>query len=124
MDATATQREVVIPGRTDHTQFLPSPQGVADENRGTDGVPQRWWRSLNFFASLTLSLSIVAAAAQLTWLVFDLDHKSYGEGPILAMCERMRSETISASWMQEPPYTLSCDGPAYYWLTNALAWAG
>ena len=75
-------------------------------------------------ACVALLLAIAASAVQLTWLVFDLNHKSYGEGPILAMVERRGSAEISANWMHTPPYTLSCYGPAYYWLTSAVAAAG
>jgi hypothetical protein len=83
-----------------------------------------WLTLLRAFGCVALALAIAAAAVQLSWLVFDLQHKSYGEGPILAMIERMRSEPISASWMHEPPYTLSCYGPAYYWLTYSVAHIG
>ncbi|HET6879230.1 MAG TPA: hypothetical protein VFI31_03705 [Pirellulales bacterium] len=51
-------------------------------------------------------------------------HRSYGEGPIVALAERMRSEPVSASWMREPPYTLTCYGPGYYWAINAVAEIG
>src|SRR6185437_3787246 len=43
------------------------------------------------------------------------------EGPILQMGERMQSQAVSASWMRELPYGLSCYGPAYYWATNTVA---
>ena len=65
-------------------------------------------------------VAIAAAIVHETCLVFDLTRRTYGEGPILAMCERMQSEPVSASWMQDLPYGLSCYGPAYYWLTNLV----
>ncbi len=127
MDAVTAARKTELPARiwADERQRLLLPEQEASHNGRSDKHgPTLWFKGLKVFASLALVLAIVAAAAELTWLVFDLKHKSYGEGPILAMSERMRSEPISASWMREPPYTLSCYGPAYYWSTNLLAWAG
>ncbi|HWB10398.1 MAG TPA: hypothetical protein VG826_14295 [Pirellulales bacterium] len=126
MDALTTERKSEIPrARAGQSQAPHLREQEAGQNRcGDECAPTFWLKALKLSTVSALSLSIVAAAAALTWLVFDLDHKSYGEGPILAMCERMRSEPVSASWMHEPPYTLSCYGPAYYWLTNVLAWAG
>jgi hypothetical protein len=66
-------------------------------------------------------LALGAVVAHLSCLLFDFDHKSYGDGPILAMIERMRCEPISAAWMQEPPYTLSCYGPAFYYVAKTVA---
>lgn len=71
-------------------------------------------------AQLAISFAIIAAVVYEACLVVDLTRRTYGEGPIVAMCERMRSEPLSAAWMQELPYGLSCYGPAYYWITNAL----
>ncbi len=67
-----------------------------------------------------LLLTVAVIAAFQTYRVFHR-HRSYGEGPIVAFAERMRSEPISEAWMHEPPYTLSCYGPAYYWATNVVA---
>lgn len=74
-------------------------------------------------ARAAAGFALTAIVLQQTLLVFDLDHKDYGEGPILAFIERMQSEPISASWASRPPYGLSCYGPAYYWLAGAAAQA-
>ncbi|HEV3344039.1 MAG TPA: hypothetical protein VG125_26935 [Pirellulales bacterium] len=127
MDAVIAARQTELLARTkaDERRAPLLPEQEGPHNRCSDECPPTFWfKGLKLFTSLALILAIVAAAVELTWLVFDLQHKSYGEGPILAMSERMRSEPISASWMREPPYTLSCYGPAYYWLTNVVAWAG
>lgn len=76
--------------------------------------------ALKRVARVAISLAIAAATVHEVCLVFDLTRRTYGEGPIVAMCERMRSEPLSASWMQDLPYGLSCYGPAYYWVTNLL----
>jgi hypothetical protein len=68
-----------------------------------------------------LASALVFVTLHLSLLISDLDHKSYGDGPILAMTERMRSEPISREWLREPPYTMSCYGPAFYYATNAVA---
>ncbi|HVX14022.1 MAG TPA: glycosyltransferase family 39 protein [Pirellulales bacterium] len=77
-------------------------------------------RAMKLVARCAVSLAIAAAIVHEICLVFDLTRRTYGEGPILAMCERMRSEPVSADWMRQLPYGLSCYGPAYYWLTNLL----
>jgi hypothetical protein len=123
MDAVTEERQLEFGHRQAEEAASPLPAEQRGDRRD-ECRPTLWLKVLKVFTSLALSLSIIAAATALTWLVFDLDHKSYGEGPILAMCERMRVESVSASWMHEPPYTLSCYGPAYYWLTNVLARAG
>ncbi|HXT60082.1 MAG TPA: hypothetical protein VN699_15690 [Pirellulales bacterium] len=79
---------------------------------------------LKIGARLILGGAIALVAANLGFLLFDLNHKSYGDGPILAMTERMRSEPISRDWLREPPYTLSCYGPAFYYVTNGLTRLG
>lgn len=70
-----------------------------------------------------LLFALAAVVAFNTYRVFHR-HRSYGEGPIVALAERMRSEPVSAAWLHEPPYTLSCYGPAYYWAINAVAAVG
>jgi len=80
--------------------------------------------SLKIGARLALATAIALVTMHLTFLIFDFQHKSYGDGPILAMTERMRSEPISGAWLREPPYTLSCYGPAFYYVTNAVAELG
>ena len=70
-------------------------------------------------AALLLTLS--AVVAHLALLVPDLGNKDYGEGPMLAFMVRLQSEPISASWATEPPYGLSCYGPAFYYLARASA---
>lgn len=47
--------------------------------------------------------------------------KDYGEGPILAMVERMRHESVDAEWMRGPRHTVTCYGPGYYWAILAAA---
>lgn len=78
---------------------------------------------LKLAARSALLLSLAAIAAFQTYKVVHR-HRSYGEGPIVALAERMRSEPVSAAWLREPPYTLTCYGPAYYWVINAVANAG
>lgn len=68
--------------------------------------------------------ALATVAAYHVGRIFDLNHKSYGEGPILALTERLEAEPISARWRTRPPYTLSCYGPAYYWASGALARLG
>ncbi|MGH7137529.1 MAG: hypothetical protein ACREHD_17425 [Pirellulales bacterium] len=80
-------------------------------------------RMLTLSARSALLLALAAVAAFNTYRVFHR-HRSYGEGPIVALAERMRSEPVKASWLHEPPYTLSCYGPGYYWAINAVADAG
>lgn len=56
---------------------------------------------------------IVAAAVG---RVFDFTHlPDYGEGTVLAAVDRMRHESLSTRWLEEPPYTLCPYGPVYYW---------
>lgn len=74
-------------------------------------------------ARAALLLTIATVVAFNTYRVFHR-HRSYGEGPIVALAERMRSEPVSVAWLHEPPYTLSCYGPGYYWAINAVAAAG
>ena len=71
-------------------------------------------------ACLSLTLALLSVTALEVCLVFDETRRTYGEGPILAMCERMQTETVAADWMRELPYGLSCYGPAFYWATNAV----
>lgn len=75
-------------------------------------------------ARCALAAALAIVMAQQAWLIFYINHRTYGEGPILAFLERMAVEPISASWLREPPYGLSCYGPAYYWLTAAVAHVG
>ncbi|MEN6626114.1 MAG: hypothetical protein ABFD69_07805 [Candidatus Sumerlaeia bacterium] len=44
-----------------------------------------------------------------------------GEGGILAMVNRMEREPISPEWLRQPPLTLSCYGPLYYWVTGGVS---
>jgi hypothetical protein len=67
-----------------------------------------------------VGLVLLTTTALEVCLVFNPARRTYGEGPILAMCERMQTETVSGDWMRELPYGLSCYGPAYYWVTNAV----
>ncbi|HEX7376845.1 MAG TPA: glycosyltransferase family 39 protein [Pirellulales bacterium] len=76
--------------------------------------------AIKYLARLAIALAIAAAVLHEICLVFDLTRRTYGEGPIVALCERMRDEPLSAAWMREFPYGLSCYGPAYYWVTNLL----
>ena len=73
---------------------------------------------------LLLAGALVLVAAYHVCRIFDLGHKSYGEGPILALTERMAAEPPSADWRTAPPYTLSCYGPAFYWGSSAVARLG
>ena len=98
----------------------PSPLGSRDCENSAPKAPL----ALRIAVRLALSAAVAAVAAYLFALIFDFHHKSYGDGPMLAMAERMRSEPISADWMREPPYTLSCYGPAFYYVANAAARLG
>ncbi|HWB14592.1 MAG TPA: hypothetical protein VG826_35535 [Pirellulales bacterium] len=71
-------------------------------------------------ACLAIGLVLLAATALEICLVFNPARRTYGEGPILAMCEKMQAQSVSAAWMRELPYGLSCYGPAYYWATNQV----
>ncbi|HJT35207.1 MAG TPA: glycosyltransferase 87 family protein, partial [Pirellulales bacterium] len=75
-------------------------------------------------AKLLLAGCLAIVAAYHFCRVFDLGHRSYGEGPILALTERLESGPISARWRTDPPYTLSCYGPAYYWASGGVARLG
>ena len=77
--------------------------------------------ALKMLTRLSLAAAIGFVTLHLAFLVVDYDHKSYGDGPMLAMSERLRVEPISRDWLREPPYTLSCYGPAFYYITNAMA---
>lgn len=83
-------------------------------------------RKLKFAVRTALTFALVVVTADYALRVVDLDRKSYGEGPILAMVERLRAEPISSAWLQGPDYTLSCYGPAYYlafdWMARAGGW--
>lgn len=78
-------------------------------------------RACRFAGRAALLLTLSAVVAHLALLVVDLGNKDYGEGPMLAFMVRMQSEPVSASWATEPPYGLSCYGPAFYYLTRAAA---
>lgn len=100
---------------------MPTVNSVLSSARPTIERPME--RILKLSARAVLLLALAAIAAFNTYRVFHR-HRSYGEGPIVALAERMRSEQVSASWLREPPYTLSCYGPAYYWAINAVAEVG
>ncbi|HVX61713.1 MAG TPA: hypothetical protein VHC19_13955 [Pirellulales bacterium] len=74
-----------------------------------------------WLARAMLAVAFAGVVVYQLCLVFDLNHKNYGEGPILAFMERMQSEPLSLAWANQPPYGLSCYGPAFYWLANAAA---
>ncbi|MGH7137530.1 MAG: ArnT family glycosyltransferase [Pirellulales bacterium] len=97
-------------------EYDPSAQAITDARPAGSPAP----RAMKLLARTAISLAIAAAIVHEVCLVFDLTRRTYGEGPIVAMCERMRSEPLSACWMQDLPYGLSPYGPAYYWLTNLL----
>lgn len=126
MDRATSASGLVAPRRPIREGRFPLGREHKSSPRTRSDKPasKAWLTLLRGVGCIAVVLAIAAAAVQLSWLVFDLQHKSYGEGPILAMIERMRSEPISASWMNEPPYTLSCYGPAYYWLTYSLVRIG
>ena len=74
-----------------------------------------------FAGRAALLATLSAVVAHLALLVVDVGNKDYGEGPMLAFMVRLQSEPISASWATEPPYGLSCYGPAFYYLAGAAA---
>ncbi|HUY88371.1 MAG TPA: hypothetical protein VMV10_06530 [Pirellulales bacterium] len=84
-------------------------------------LPAKGLAACKFVARAAVLAALAAIVAHQICLVFDLNYKNYGEGPILAFVERMQSESISASWASRPPYALSCYGPAFYWLADAAA---
>lgn len=89
-----------------------------------DASPTSRGRLARVIARCVLAAALAIVMAQQAWLIFYINHRTYGEGPILALLERMAVEPVSASWLREPPYSLSCYGPAYYWLTAAVARVG
>lgn len=120
-DATAVSRRPKIAVRNSTCTVAPPTAGAARESLVRSAEAPLVWK---IAARTSLCLANVAVAAYLFCLVFDFHHKSYGDGPVLAVSERMRAEPISAAWMREPPYTLSCYGPAFYYVTNAVARLG
>ena len=66
-----------------------------------------------------VTITILAALAAVIFGfvadVVNLKIKDYGEGPILAMVERMRHQAVTAEWLQGPEYTITCYGQGYYW---------
>ena len=76
----------------------------------TAAKPDRW----RIAASAVLVAALCAVAGRYAARVFDLSWRDYGEGPVLAMVERMRHEPVSRHWIERPPYTLTCYGPGYY----------
>ncbi|HUY36327.1 MAG TPA: hypothetical protein VMV69_26550 [Pirellulales bacterium] len=78
-------------------------------------------RGLRLTVRLLLAGALAAVTTVYALRTFDLERKSYGEGPILATVERMRSEPISVEWLRAPDYTLSCYGPVYYWVFDLAA---
>ncbi len=80
--------------------------------------------ALKVTVRLLLGASLAAVISVYALQTFDLERKSYGEGPILATIERMRSEPVSAEWLRAPDYTLSCYGPVYYWAFDLAARIG
>lgn len=77
---------------------------------------------------LALTAAVLVMVSRYAVRVFDPGRRDYGEGPILAMVQRMQQEEVSPKWLGGPPYTLSCYGPGYYWSVRAasavLPWDG
>ncbi|MEE9602076.1 MAG: hypothetical protein V3V75_02135, partial [Thermoguttaceae bacterium] len=71
--------------------------------------------------TVTILAALAAVALGFVAGVFDLKTKDYGEGPILAMVERMRHQTVTADWLQGPEHTVTCYGPGYYWSVLATS---
>jgi len=63
---------------------------------------------------VVLAAALCVVAGRYAARAFDLSWRDYGEGPVLAMVERMRHEPVSRHWIERPPYTLTCYGPGYY----------
>ncbi|HVC96588.1 MAG TPA: glycosyltransferase 87 family protein, partial [Pirellulales bacterium] len=80
--------------------------------------------ALKVTVRLLLGASLAAVISAYALQTLDLQRKSYGEGPILATVQRMRSEPVSAEWFRAPDYTLSCYGPVYYWVFDLAARLG
>jgi hypothetical protein len=102
----------------------PSYLGFMDETAEICEKQQANHLPMERLARVALVAALAIVMAQQAWLIFYINHRTYGEGPILAFLDRMAVEPVSASWLREPPYGLSCYGPAYYWLTDAVARAG
>lgn len=64
--------------------------------------------------SVALALCLAATIALYLWRAFDPQLIEFAEGPVLTVAERMRQEPISGHWLEEPPYTLSAYGPAFF----------
>ena len=72
--------------------------------------------------SFALVAALLVVVARCIVQVIDLGHVAeYGEGPILAMVQRMQEEPVSAAWLDGPELTLSCYGPVYYWGIRAAS---
>jgi hypothetical protein len=115
---TAQRPKAVFRGAANTS--TPAQDPAAPQVTAPHEAPLAW----KLAARTVLCLSIAAVTTYLYSLIFDLHHKSYGDGPMLVMCERLRAEPISADWMRQPPYTLSCYGPAFYYTANAVARLG
>jgi len=79
-------------------------------------------------ACLVLAAALCVVAGRYAARAFDLSWRDYGEGPVLAMVERMRHEPVSRHWIARPPYTLTCYGPGYYatvlGVSQLMPWQG
>jgi hypothetical protein len=74
-----------------------------------------------WLAWLCILGSLLVVIAHYAVRTMDLQNREYGEGTILAMIERWREEPISRQWVEEPPYTFSNYGPAYYRVAQVTA---
>ncbi len=71
--------------------------------------------------SVALALCLAAMIALYLWRAFDTHLIEFGEGPVLAVAERMRQEPTSGRWLEQPPYTLSAYGPAFFFSVAMLS---
>ena len=89
---------------------------------GTAPLPRPAHQPLALGTRLVLAGSLLLVITSAVLRVFDFSHPGdYGEGPVLAMAERMGGEAVSHEWLDRAPYTLSCYGPGYYWVVGAAA---
>ncbi|MCX8036362.1 MAG: hypothetical protein N3D11_04765 [Candidatus Sumerlaeia bacterium] len=102
------------PGRVAETnKDMATETGAAFARHSRAEIPAR----RIVFLCLLLCLALTVGERPLR--AFDRRWMDYGEGPLLATVTRMLQERPSRAWLDQPPLTLSCYGPAYFWTAMA-----